>query len=190
MLVYKRLTSVLIASVGFQLSGGMILHMPYLLPSGLILRIYSIGSRNSSSVGRKVGASERPNKRSFFGSSLGRPGCPRLGTADMSRGSARLALRGMAWLFPDGGPFKVPGAEIIGVLPLALGGIGVEVGLSRIPSGMGIAVKVGPWAIAGTAISAKQWARRPRYIGCSQDAVGGGLRALVSVVVGDAVRCR
>lgn len=64
-------TSVLIARVGFQLSGGIILQIPYLLPSGPILRMYSIGSRNSSSVGRNVGASEIPNKRSFFGSSLG-----------------------------------------------------------------------------------------------------------------------
>jgi hypothetical protein len=178
------------ASAGFQLSGGIILQMPYLLPSGLILRMYSIGSRNSSSVGRKVGASVRPNKRSVLGSSLGRPSCPRLGTADMSRGSARLALRGIAWLFPDGGPFKVPGAEIMGVFPLELGKFGGAVGLSRIPSGMGIVVKVGPWAIAGTAISARQWARRPRYIGCSQDAACGGLGAIASVVVGDTVRGR
>lgn len=165
------LTSVLIARVGFQLSGGIILQMPYLLPSGLILRIYSIGSRNSSSVGRKVGASEIPNKRSVLGSSLGWPGCPRLGTADMSRGSARLALSGMAWLFPDGGPFKVPGADIIGVFPLMLGTFGVEFGLSRIPSGVAIAWKVGPWTIAGIAMSATQWARRPRYIGYAQDTV-------------------
>ena len=66
----------------------------------------------------------------------------------------------------------MPGADMIGVLPLVgLAGFGVDVGLSRIPSGMGIAVKVGPWAIVGTAMSAKQWARRPRYVGCSQDMV-------------------
>ena len=80
----------------------------------------------------------------------------------MSRGSARLALSGIAWLFPEGGPFKVPGADMIGVFPLGLTGVCVEVGLSRIPSGIGIAVKVGPWTIAGTAMSAEQWARRPR----------------------------
>lgn len=84
----------------------------------------------------------------------------------MSRGSARLALSGIAWLFPDGGPFRVPGADIIGVFPFELGigmGIfGMEVGLSRAPSGVAMAEKVGPWAIAGTAISATQWARRPR----------------------------
>jgi hypothetical protein len=103
----------------------------------------------------------------------------------MSRGSARRALRGIAWLFPDGGPFKVPGADIIGVFPLELGGTGVAVGLSRMPSGMGmgmdIAVKVGPWVIAGTAMSAGQWAPRPRYIGLSQDLVA---RRLESARVG------
>jgi hypothetical protein len=96
----------------------------------------------------------------------------------------------MAWLFPDGGPFNVPGADMMGVLPLGLVGIGVDVGLSRIPSGMGIAVKVGPWAIVGTAISARQWARRPRYIGCSQDVVAKGVEVFASVVVGDAARGR
>lgn len=99
----------------------------------------------------------------------------------MSSGSARLALSGMAWLFPDGGPFKVPGADMMGVFPLELGRFGVEVGLSRIPSGIGIAVKVGPWAIVGTAMSAKQWARRPRYAGCSQDAL---VKRMVGVRVG------
>lgn len=79
---------------------------------------------------------------------------------------------------------------MIGVLPLGLVEIGVDVGLSRIPSGMGIAVKVGPWAIVGTAISARQWARRPRYIGCSQDVVAKGVEMFASVVDGDAARCR
>jgi hypothetical protein len=143
--------------------------MPYLLPSGPILRMYSIGSRNSSSVGRKVGASEIPNKRSVLGSSLGWPGCPLLGTCDMSRGSARLALSGIAWLLPDGGPFNVPGADIIGVFPLMPGWLGIEFGLSSIPSGVAIAWKVGPWAIGGMAMSATQWARRPRFIGVSQN---------------------
>jgi hypothetical protein len=123
-----NLTSVLIAKVGFQPSGGIILQMPYLLPSGPILRMYSIGSRNSSSVGRKVGASEIPNKRSVLGSSLGWPGCPLLGTCDMSRGSARLALSGIAWLLPDGGPFNVPGADIMGVFPLMPDALGMEFG--------------------------------------------------------------
>lgn len=189
-------TSVLIASAGFQLSGGIILQMPYLLPSVLILRIYSIGSRNSSSVGRKVGASDNPNKRFFFGSSLGRPRCPRLGTVDKSRGSARLALSGMAWLLPDGGPFKVPGAEMTGVLPFDAGAMGTEEGLSRIPGGMGMGMawNVGPWAIAGMAMSARQWARRPRCVGCSQDVVrrrisgvrvgNGGRRGGLSLISG------
>jgi hypothetical protein len=84
----------------------------------------------------------------------------------------------------------VPGADMIGVLPLGLVGIGVDVGLSRIPSGMGIAVKVGPWAIVGAAISARYWARRPRCIGCSQDIVAKGVGVSASVVVGDAARCR
>ena len=84
----------------------------------------------------------------------------------------------------------MPGADMMGVLPLGLVGIGVDVGLSRIPSGMGIAVKVGPWAIVGTAISARQWARRPRYIGCSQDVVAKGVEVFASVVVGDAARGR
>lgn len=85
----------------------------------------------------------------------------------------------------------MPGADMIGVLPLVgLAGFGVDVGLSRIPSGMGIAVKVGPWAIVGTAMSAKQWARRPRYIGGSQDIVAKRVEVSASVDVGDAARCR
>lgn len=84
----------------------------------------------------------------------------------------------------------MPGADIIGVLPLGLTGFGVDVGLSRIPSGMGIAVKVGPWAIVGTAMSAKQRARRPRYIGCSQDGMAKRVGVFASLVAGDAARCR
>ena len=84
----------------------------------------------------------------------------------------------------------MPGADMIGVLPLELTGFGVDVGLSRIPSGMGIAVKVGPWAIVGTAMTAKQWARRPRYIGCSQDVVAKRFEVFASVDVSDTARCR
>lgn len=84
----------------------------------------------------------------------------------------------------------MPGADMIGVLPLGLTGFGVDVGLSRIPSGMGIAVKVGPWAIVGTAMTAKQWARRPRYIGCSQDVVAKRFEVFASVDVSDTARCR
>jgi hypothetical protein len=108
----------------------------------------------------------------------------------MSRGSARLALSGIAWLLPDGGPFKVPGADMMGVFPLELMTGSVEVGLSRMPSGIGIAVKVGPWAIVGTAMSAEQWARRPRYIGCSQGSVAKRVKVFALTVVGDAVGCR
>ena len=80
---------------------------------------------------------------------------------------------------------------MIGVLPLVgLAGFCVDVGLSRIPSGMRIAVKVGPWAIVGTAMSAKQWARRPRYVGGSQDIVAERVEVFASVDVGDAARCR
>lgn len=53
-------TSVSIANGGAQLSGGTILQIPYFFPSGKILRIYSNGSLNSASVGRKVGASCKP----------------------------------------------------------------------------------------------------------------------------------
>jgi hypothetical protein len=87
----------------------------------------------------------------------------------MSRGSARLALSGIAWLLPDGGPFNVPGADIIGVFPLMPGWLGIEFGWSSIPSGVAMAWKVGPWAIVGMAMSATQWARRPRFIGVSQN---------------------
>lgn len=101
----------LIAKVGFQLSGGMTLMMPYLLPSGVILRIYSIGSRNSSSVGRYTGAFGMSKIRDRRGRSGRVFGCPLRSTVDKSKGSARRALRGIAWLLPDGGPFSVPGAD-------------------------------------------------------------------------------
>ena len=80
---------------------------------------------------------------------------------------------------------------MIGVFPFELTGFGVDVGLSRIPSGMGIDAKVGPWAaMVGTAMSAKQWARRPRYIGCFQDMVAREVEVFASAVVGDAARYR
>ena len=84
----------------------------------------------------------------------------------------------------------MPGADMIGVLPLGLTGFGVDVGLSRIPGGMGIAVKVDPWAIVGTAMSAKQRARRPKYIGASQSVVAKRVEVFASLVAGDAARCR
>lgn len=51
-----------------------------------------------------------PKSRFFFGLSTGMFGCPRRSTVERSSFSARRALSGMVWLFPDGGPFKVPGA--------------------------------------------------------------------------------
>lgn len=55
-----RPTSVSMANPGFQLSGGMILMMPYLYPSGATFLMYSMGFLNSSSVGLNVGASRNP----------------------------------------------------------------------------------------------------------------------------------
>lgn len=89
------LTSVSIAKLGFQLSGGIILQMPYFLPSGPIFRIYAIGSLNSSSVGLNVGASCNPCGRTLFVVSRTARGCPRLSTVDMSKGGARRMLNGM-----------------------------------------------------------------------------------------------
>lgn len=45
------LTSVSIAKSGFHESGGMTLQIPKAFASGVILRMYSIGSFHSSSVG-------------------------------------------------------------------------------------------------------------------------------------------
>lgn len=90
---------------------------------------------------------------------------------ERSRASARRALSGMEWLFPEGGPFRVPVAEIIGVLPFALGMLGVVVGLARMPIGVVIAGTADMSAAAGTAIFATQRARRPEWFGYSQDTV-------------------
>lgn len=80
------------------------MHIPNLLALSYMLLIYSIGSRNSSSVGVKVGASITP-----FGLFLG--GGSRVkgflrSTVFISRGAARRALYGM-----------VGGAEF-GIAPL------------------------------------------------------------------------
>jgi hypothetical protein len=56
----EQRTSVSMPKSGCQFSGGMILMIPYFLPSSEILRMYSMGSLNSSAVGVKVGASVRP----------------------------------------------------------------------------------------------------------------------------------
>lgn len=90
---------------------------------------------------------------------------------ERSRGSARRALRGIAWLLPDGGPFSVPGADIMGVFPFALGTFGVEVGLACMPIGVDMAGKVAISGAAGMAISATQRAQRPGWMGRSQDTV-------------------
>ncbi len=90
-------TSVSTANPGVQFSGGMILQMPYFLPSGAILRMYSMGSRNSSSVGLKVGASCNPCGLILLFVSRWAKGWPRLSTLDMSKGGARRTLSGM-WL--------------------------------------------------------------------------------------------
>lgn len=93
------------------MSGGINFTMPYFLPSGAILRIYSIGSFHSSSVGLNVGASGTPPTCALDGGS-------RLllrSTEFMSRRSARRALRGM---------FGITDAE----MPTGLGrDVGVDV---------------------------------------------------------------
>lgn len=87
-------TSVSTANGGCQFSGGMIRQIPYFLPSGAIFFMYSRGSLNSSSVGRKVGASGRPWGRTRLRGSRGALGCPRRSTVDRSRGADRRALNG------------------------------------------------------------------------------------------------
>lgn len=87
-------TSVSIAKGGSQLSGGIILHIPYFLPSGAIFRMYSIGSLNSSSVGRKVGASGNACGLTRFTGSRTALGWPRRSTVVRSKGAAHRALRG------------------------------------------------------------------------------------------------
>lgn len=95
-------TSVSIAKSGFQPSGGIILHIPYLRPSGAIFLMYSMGSRNSSSVGLKVGASCNPCGRILLFDSLAARGWPFLSTVDISRGRARRALKGMCGAYGKG----------------------------------------------------------------------------------------
>lgn len=89
--------------------------MPYFLPSGAILRMYSIGSRNSSSVGRNVGASWRPNILVLFWISRAALACPRRSTVLRSSAGARRALRGtmlpLACLSPPAPPALPPPAE-------------------------------------------------------------------------------
>ena len=89
-----RHTSRSMAKSGFQLSGGTTLHIPYLLALPDILLIYSIGSRNSSSVGLNVGASVKPCSH-FLGCDSEFEGCPRRCTVLISSGAARRALYGI-----------------------------------------------------------------------------------------------
>lgn len=91
-------TSVSMAKVGFHPSGGMILAIPYLAPSGAILRMYSMGSLNSSSVGLKVGASGMLCKRFLLLISGAAFFCPLRSTVDRSRGAERRALSGIGTL--------------------------------------------------------------------------------------------
>lgn len=83
------------ANVGFQPSGGMILAMPYFAPSGAILRIYSIGSLNSSAVGLKVGASGILCSLFLFVISGAAFFWPLRSTVDKSKGAERRALNGI-----------------------------------------------------------------------------------------------
>lgn len=65
----------------------------------------------------------------------------------------------------------MPEADIMGVFPFALGTFGM-VGLACIPIGVDMAGKVVVIsAAAGTAIFATQRARRPEWVGFSQDTV-------------------
>lgn len=114
---YPR-TSVSIAKSGFQLSGGMILHSPYLLASGAIFLMYSIGFLNSFSVGLYVGASCTPCGRSLLGGSRTSVRSPRLSTvARFSRSDFR-ALRGIGG-FLGSDPLAALCPLVDPILPLA-----------------------------------------------------------------------
>jgi hypothetical protein len=82
-----------IAKSGSHPVGGMILHIPYLLALSYMLSIYTIGSRNSSSVGVKVGASISPCGLLLGGGSRVKEFLR--STVLISRGAARRALYGI-----------------------------------------------------------------------------------------------
>jgi hypothetical protein len=109
-----RRTERSMAKSGSQPFGGMILHIPYLLALSYMLLIYSIGSRNSSSVGVNVGASISPCGL-FLGGGSRVKGLLR-STVFMSRGAARRALYGMVGGAELGiAPFgRVIGADFAG----------------------------------------------------------------------------
>ena len=71
------------------------MQIPYLLAFSEMLRMYAIGSRNSSSVGLKVGASCKPCGLFLDGGSLA-VGCPLRSTVFRSSGVAHRALFGKA----------------------------------------------------------------------------------------------
>lgn len=92
--VLKWNFSVSMAKSGFHDSGGTILQIPYLLASGLIFLMYSMGSFHSASVGQYVGASGRSCGRHFFlTGSLGAVGWSLRSTEERSRGALVMALR-------------------------------------------------------------------------------------------------
>ena len=116
------------AKVGFQPSGGMILAMPYFAPSGAILRIYSMGSLNSSAVGLKVGASGILCSLFLFVISGAAPFSPRLSTVERSNGAERRALSGIGALLRCAG---VPGVvALAGILPFEQEDVDDEVALT------------------------------------------------------------
>lgn len=71
------------------------MHIPNLLALSEILRMYSIGSRNSASVGLYVGASSNPYGLALEGGSR-LAGSPLRSTERISRGGAWRALYGNA----------------------------------------------------------------------------------------------
>lgn len=88
--------------------------MPYFAPSGAILRIYSIGSLNSSAVGLNVGASGMLCSLFLLLSSGAAVFWPLRSTVDRSKGAERRALNGIGTLlWATGGTEFVPWAGIL-----------------------------------------------------------------------------
>jgi hypothetical protein len=69
----------------------------------------------------------------------------------------------MAWLLPDGGPFRVPGAD--GVFGFGLGASVEGPGTGEAPSGMG-GTLVGTAENEGVAILVVSGHQGPEYVGC------------------------
>lgn len=98
-------------------------------------------------------------------------GCPLRSTVDRSRGSARRALSGMAWLLPDGGPFRVPGAD--GVTGFGFGTLVDEPAIGDSLEAVAIAVTTGPPTAGGTTIvkvggheGPEFWRLYPQFVVC------------------------